>query len=66
MRSSSATAYINSQYTNRPNLDVLLNTQVTRLIQNGTKDGLPLFNGVEFATSSSGLRSLLCTFTQEY
>ncbi|KAG6813051.1 hypothetical protein H0H92_014323 [Tricholoma furcatifolium] len=55
-RSSSATSYLASQYLSRPNLDVLLNTQVSRLIQTG-KDkttNLPAFRAVEYSTGSGG------------
>ncbi|THH11293.1 hypothetical protein EW146_g8096 [Bondarzewia mesenterica] len=52
-RVSSATAYIEPALS-RSNLDVLINTQVTKVIKTGTNDGVPIFRGVQFATSSSG------------
>lgn len=56
-RSSSATAYLSATYQARPNLDVILNTQVTKLLQTGVtspKAGLPVFLALEFAQSSGG------------
>ncbi|KAF9061468.1 GMC oxidoreductase-domain-containing protein, partial [Rhodocollybia butyracea] len=39
----------------RSNLDILVNTQVTKVVQTGTqRSGEPIFRGVEFASSSSG------------
>ncbi|KAI9435479.1 aryl-alcohol-oxidase from pleurotus Eryingii [Lactarius indigo] len=38
----------------RSNLDILVNTQVTKVVQTGTQDSLPIFRGVEFAQSASG------------
>ncbi|KLO15613.1 aryl-alcohol oxidase-like protein [Schizopora paradoxa] len=55
-RSSSATGYLASQFLSRPNLDVILETQVTKIFKSGTSNGLPVFGGVEFAQSSSGPR----------
>lgn len=55
-RSSSATSYLAPAFMSRPNLDVLLNAQVSRLIQTG-KDrdrSLPAFRAVEFRTSPQG------------
>ncbi|KAI0049745.1 GMC oxidoreductase [Auriscalpium vulgare] len=55
VRSSSYTGYIAPILT-RSNFDVLINTQVTKLIQTGTTSGVPIFRGVQFAASSSGTR----------
>ncbi|KAF8886161.1 aryl-alcohol-oxidase from pleurotus Eryingii [Infundibulicybe gibba] len=52
-RSSSATAYLDPILA-RPNLDVLIQTQVTRLIQSGSTRRGPSFNQVEFAQSAKG------------
>ncbi|KAF8873117.1 aryl-alcohol-oxidase from pleurotus Eryingii [Infundibulicybe gibba] len=52
-RSSSATAYLDPVLA-RPNLDVLIQTQVTRLIQSGTTRRGPLFTRVEFSQSEKG------------
>ncbi|KAF9039539.1 alcohol oxidase [Hymenopellis radicata] len=49
-RSSSATAYLHPSL-DRPNLDVLINAQVTKLVNTGVSDGLPSFHGVQFAVS---------------
>lgn len=52
-RSSVATAYIQPA-TSRTNIDVLIQTQVTRLIQTGSTTKGPCFNKVEMATGPSG------------
>ncbi|KAJ8516164.1 hypothetical protein ONZ45_g6506 [Pleurotus djamor] len=48
-RSSSATAYLGANVLARPNLDVIITTQVTRLIQTGVRGRTPSFTGVEFS-----------------
>ncbi|KAG6883452.1 hypothetical protein C0993_006066 [Termitomyces sp. T159_Od127] len=56
-RSSSSTAYLASQFLNRPNLSVLVNAQVSRLVQ--TSHGkTPKFLGVEFRGSDGALHQL--------
>ncbi|KAG6888800.1 hypothetical protein C0995_005820 [Termitomyces sp. Mi166 len=67
-RASSATSYLAPQFLARPNLDVLLNAQVSRLIQTGkdkSKDKrtkLPAFRAVEYRTSVGGpLRSVVAS-----
>ncbi|TBU39603.1 FAD/NAD(P)-binding domain-containing protein [Dichomitus squalens] len=52
MRSSASTAYI-EPVLSRPNLDVLVETTVTKLIQTGEASGTPLFRGVQFASSAT-------------
>ncbi|KAI0629318.1 alcohol oxidase [Trametes polyzona] len=52
IRSSSATAYLHPA-SSRTNLDVLIQTQVTKLIQTGTDGDTPVFRGVRFAQSPS-------------
>ncbi|KXN89017.1 Alcohol dehydrogenase [acceptor] [Leucoagaricus sp. SymC.cos] len=52
-RSSSATAFLLPALNNRSNLHVLINTQVTRLIQSGTISKKPQFLSVEIATNAS-------------
>ncbi len=52
-RVSASTAYL-QPVLSRSNLDVLVDTTVTKLIQTGTEDGEPVFRGVQFAQSSSG------------
>ena len=54
-RSSSRTSYLAPQYSNRKNLFVLLNAQVSRLLQSGTNQGQPIFQKVEFMSSSGAL-----------
>ncbi|KAJ8509455.1 hypothetical protein ONZ45_g8375 [Pleurotus djamor] len=54
-RASSATAYLRPDVIARPNLDVLITAQVTRLIQSGVQ-GLPVVTGVEFSRSPSSPR----------
>ncbi|KAI0282905.1 glucose-methanol-choline oxidoreductase [Russula brevipes] len=52
-RVSAATAYLEPALESRSNIDLLFNTQVTRLIRTGTKQGRPIFRGVQFAASAS-------------
>ncbi|KAF4588712.1 hypothetical protein EYR40_010266 [Pleurotus pulmonarius] len=56
LRSSSATAFLTPALDSRNNIDLLYQTQVTKLFQTGTEQGLPVFRGVEFARSSSAPR----------
>lgn len=53
-RSSSATSYLGPDYIDRPNLDVLLGATASKLVQTGTKNGLPSFHRVHYKTSSTG------------
>lgn len=34
----------------RPNLDIIVNSQVTKILQTGTKDGQPVFSAIQFYT----------------
>ncbi|THH14424.1 hypothetical protein EW146_g5913 [Bondarzewia mesenterica] len=52
-RGSSATSYIAPALANHKNFDVLLNAQVTKLLQTGTADGVPVFLGAEFTRDSN-------------
>jgi hypothetical protein len=52
-RSSSATTYLEAAKT-RPNLDVLISHQVTKLSPIGTVGGKPSFRGVHFASGPDG------------
>ena len=52
-RSSSATAYLDPVLS-RPNLDVLIQHQATRVIGNETSEGNIHFSQVEFAANVSG------------
>lgn len=60
-RDGSARAYIEPALT-RSNLDVLVNTLVTKVVQTGTENDLPVFRGVQFAQNNSGMLEL-CYFT---
>ncbi|KAF8919539.1 hypothetical protein CPB85DRAFT_1212534 [Mucidula mucida] len=53
VRSSAATSYLSPDYINRPNLHVLIGATATKLVQTGTKSGLPSFHCVKYQTSSS-------------
>ncbi|KAE9385119.1 hypothetical protein BT96DRAFT_1007343 [Gymnopus androsaceus JB14] len=57
-RSDAASAYIPSSIANRQNLDILLNTRVTQLIQTANVCGKPAFLGVKFGTNPSDLHTL--------
>ncbi|KAH9003686.1 GMC oxidoreductase-domain-containing protein [Lactarius hatsudake] len=46
-RTSAATAYLRPALS-RPNLDVLISTQVTKVLQTDTRNGVPVFQGVQF------------------
>ncbi|KAI0058477.1 aryl-alcohol-oxidase from pleurotus Eryingii [Artomyces pyxidatus] len=50
-RDSSATAYILPALSTDTSLDVLINTQVLKILKSGTESGLPVFRGVRFAAS---------------
>jgi len=52
-RSSAATSYLGPEYIDRSNLHVLLQAQVTRILQTGTGHP-PTFKAVEFARSPEG------------
>ncbi|THH10137.1 hypothetical protein EW146_g8464 [Bondarzewia mesenterica] len=52
-RDSSATAYITPSLAKFPGFDVLLNAQVTKLLQTGTEKGVPVFNGVQFSRDAA-------------
>ncbi|KAF5366379.1 hypothetical protein D9758_009790 [Tetrapyrgos nigripes] len=59
VRTTSATAYLHPALQNRQNIDVVINTRVTRLVKSGQED-LPVFKSVEVATSKGGAKT---TFT---
>ncbi|KAF8171168.1 aryl-alcohol oxidase-like protein [Mycena galopus ATCC 62051] len=48
-RSSSAVSYLAAPFIDRPNLDVLINAQVSRVLAAHTSGGDPHFNQVEFS-----------------
>ncbi|KAL0064102.1 hypothetical protein AAF712_008962 [Marasmius tenuissimus] len=47
-RSSSATSYLGPKYINRPNLHVLVDAKVTRILRTGSKNGKLVFSRVQF------------------
>ncbi|KAI0270475.1 aryl-alcohol-oxidase from pleurotus Eryingii [Gloeopeniophorella convolvens] len=53
-RVSSATAYLQPALAARSNIDLLVNTQVTKLVKTGSRGGVPIIRGVQFATSAAG------------
>ncbi|KAJ7146169.1 aryl-alcohol-oxidase from pleurotus Eryingii [Mycena epipterygia] len=52
-RSTSATGYLASKFVQRPNLDVLLHAQVSKLVNKTQKNGKPTFGGVQFKYGTS-------------
>ncbi|KAI9434372.1 aryl-alcohol-oxidase from pleurotus Eryingii [Lactarius indigo] len=52
-RSSASVSYLTPALS-RSNLDILVNTLVTKVVQTGTRGGLPIFRGVQFSQSASG------------
>ncbi|TFK31676.1 aryl-alcohol oxidase-like protein [Crucibulum laeve] len=52
LRSSAATAYL-APIKNRGNLDILINTHVTKVVQSGTEAGVPAFRTVEVTAGPS-------------
>lgn len=55
-RDSAWSAYLKPNV-NRPNLDVLTNAHVTKVVRTGTLLGQPIFRGVEFAAGRGGTSS---------
>ena len=52
-RSSSATSYLAPEFAKRPNLHVLVNTRVSRVLQSGSVHGVPSFRRVELFHSGN-------------
>ncbi len=52
-RVTSATSYL-AQAFDRTNLDILVNTHVTKVLPVGEEDGKPVFRGVQFAQTADG------------
>jgi choline dehydrogenase len=50
---SSAKAYL-APALYRPNVDVLVHTMATKVVQTNIQDGVPVFKRVEFAQSADG------------
>ncbi|KAF7357723.1 Pyranose dehydrogenase [Mycena venus] len=66
-RSSAATSYLAPQYIARPNLHVVLNTMVTRVLQSGSdsKTGQPAFQTIEYSSNVRGSPRFRVTATKE-
>ncbi|KAF7376494.1 Pyranose dehydrogenase [Mycena sanguinolenta] len=66
-RSSSATSYLAPQHIARPNLHVVLNTLVTRILRSGSnsRTGKPTFQTVEYTSSTRGSARFRVTATKE-
>ncbi|KAL0954174.1 hypothetical protein HGRIS_005305 [Hohenbuehelia grisea] len=62
-RSSSATSYLAPQYINRPNLHVVVNARVTRLLQTGTSGGKPSVRTLEYVRYVGGVAGPTTTIT---
>ncbi|KAG6917144.1 hypothetical protein DXG01_003657 [Tephrocybe rancida] len=58
-RSSSATSYLAPKFLKRSNLDVLINTRVTQIIQTGTSRGRPAFHALEATCNTTAPRKRL-------
>ncbi|KAI0642211.1 alcohol oxidase [Trametes meyenii] len=58
IRSNAGTSYIEPTLSRR-NLDVLIQTQVTKLLKTGSEGNTPVFRGVQFAQSSSAPKYVL-------
>ena len=54
VRSSSKAYLVAPGVAERPNLDILLNAQVSRALQTSTKDSLPEFKAIEFKDKTDG------------
>lgn len=52
-REDAANTYLEPAASSLQNLDVLINTQVTRVLQTSEDGGVPVFKGVQFAQSAS-------------
>lgn len=52
-RDSTATAYIHPSLSKYSNLDVLINSHVTKVLQTGIADCIPVFQGVQLARNAS-------------
>jgi choline dehydrogenase-like flavoprotein len=57
-RVTAASAFVDPALS-RSNFDVLINTQVTKVLKTGVENGMPVFGAVELAQSSQGMYLLL-------
>jgi hypothetical protein len=61
VRSSAATAYLDPSLSERSNIDLLLNTRVTRLIETAKTEQGPIVRTLEYAQDATcGLPSFNC------
>ncbi|KAG6810501.1 hypothetical protein H0H92_011598 [Tricholoma furcatifolium] len=60
-RDSSATSYLAPDILDRPNLDVVVGTQVTRVLKTNSFNGRPVFGAVEVAHNSFGTKRLIAS-----
>ncbi|KAK0499312.1 aryl-alcohol-oxidase from pleurotus Eryingii [Armillaria luteobubalina] len=58
-RSSSETSYLGPKYIQRPNLHVLVNARVTRILDTKNMSGRPTFNTIEFTQDSGATKQIL-------
>jgi len=65
VRSSSATSYLADKYLNRPNLHVLINARVTRILQTNKSKETPAFRKVEFTQGGPTGRRICVTAKKE-
>ena len=54
---TAATSYLARAF-DRANLDILVNTRVTKVLSVGSEDGKPVFRRVQFAQSADGSSQL--------
>jgi choline dehydrogenase-like flavoprotein len=52
-RASSSSAYLTTSVLARPNLHILLNAQVTKLIQGGSSKDKPVFRTIQYEADGS-------------
>ncbi|KAF5356386.1 hypothetical protein D9758_009542 [Tetrapyrgos nigripes] len=57
-RSTAATSYLRPALQNRKNIDVVINTRVTRLVKNAQEGLVPVFRAVEVAISKGGKKRM--------
>ncbi|KAF5350327.1 hypothetical protein D9758_012818 [Tetrapyrgos nigripes] len=57
-RTTSATAYLHPALNSRSNIDLLINTRVTRLLQSSTSGSTPVFGKVEVAQKAGGPKTV--------
>ncbi|KIJ56322.1 GMC oxidoreductase [Sphaerobolus stellatus SS14] len=64
-RDSAATAYLGPRFLSRPNLHVLINSRVLRVLKSGTHGGKPSFNSLVFSQSPNGLNPIQVSARKE-